>query len=107
MCASYGLHCQLDRQPYRLFGESVRALQQKYCITWLQDQETGGHRVLMKQYMTHIQLFVDGRALDLDARSDADPEQLLASFSGRPPMAQRQAVNDLEPPAFGMCAIYI
>ena len=28
------------------------------------------------------------RALDLDARSDADPEQLLASFSGRPPMTQ-------------------
>ncbi len=42
------------------------------------------------------------RALDLDARSDADPEQLLASFGGRPPMAQHQAVNDLEPPAFGM-----
>ena len=42
------------------------------------------------------------RALDLEARSDADPEQLLASFSGRPPMSQDQAVNDLEPPAFGV-----
>ena len=45
------------------------------------------------------------RALDLDARSDADPEQLLASFSGQPPMSQSQAVNDLEPPAFGMCVL--
>jgi hypothetical protein len=45
------------------------------------------------------------RALDLDARSNASPEQLLDSFSGQPPMHQSQAVNDLEAPAFSMCAL--
>lgn len=43
------------------------------------------------------------RALDLGRRSTAEPRQLLEAMA-RDGMSQALAVNDLEQPAFDMCA---
>jgi hypothetical protein len=46
------------------------------------------------------------QALDLGRSSDADPRDLLQQLAERG-MVQELAVNDLEQPAFDMCATFV
>lgn len=58
------------------------------------------------QHCDHIDGAHALQALDLGRRSDADPRGLLEKL-GQRGMAQELAVNDLEQPAFDMCAFVL